>query len=154
VNPGATGGGYAVHYDEGARIGYKWYESEQKQPLFAFGFGLSYTSFAYSGLSIDPAAKTTSFSVRNTGKRAGTEIAEVYARLPKGTGEGFKRLVGWKRIELAPGQSQTVTVGIDTRALQSFDETSEGWNLAKGDYEVLVGGSSDSTPLTGSLQVQ
>ncbi|MDR3725119.1 MAG: glycoside hydrolase family 3 C-terminal domain-containing protein [Terracidiphilus sp.] len=154
VNPGATGKGYAVHYDEGARIGYKWYESEHKQPLFAFGYGLSYTSFAYSGLSIDTVAKTASFSVMNTGKRSGTEVAEVYARLPKDAGEAYKRLVGWKRIELAPGQSQTVTIGIDTRTLQSFDEASEGWNLAKGEYEVLVGGSSDDTPLSGSLQVR
>ena len=98
--------GYAVHYDEGAEVGYKWYEAQHKQPLFAFGFGLSYTTYAYSGLSVDSAAKTVRFTVKNTGKRAGTEIAEVYARLPKGTDESYKRLAGWKRVTLAPGESQ------------------------------------------------
>lgn len=145
--------GYAVHYDEGAQVGYKWYETQKKQPLFAFGFGLSYTSFAYSGLKVDSAAKCVSFTVKNTGKRVGTEIAEVYARLPKGSDESYKRLVGWKRVSLSPGESQAVTVPIDTRVLQAFDEASNRWNLAPGDYEVLVGSSSESTPLSAGLTV-
>jgi beta-glucosidase len=145
---------YAVHYEEGAAIGYKWYEAEHKQPLFAFGFGLSYTSYAYSGLSVDSAAKTARFTVKNTGKRAGTEIAEVYARLPKGADESFKRLVGWKRVALAPGESQTVTVAIDPRVLQTFDEAHARWNFAAGDYEILAGPSSDNTPLAASLLVR
>ena len=144
---------YTVNYDEGPKVGYKWYEAEHKQPLFAFGFGLSYTSYAYSGLTVDSAAKTVRFTVKNTGKRAGTEIAEVYARLPKGSDESFKRLAGWKRVTLAPGESQTVTVAIDSRVLQTFDEANERWNLAPGDYEVLVGASSDNTPLSGSLHL-
>ena len=65
-----------------AAVGYKWYEEQHKKPLFAFGFGLSYTTYAYSGLSVDSSGKTAHFTVKNTGKRAGTEIAEVYARLP------------------------------------------------------------------------
>jgi len=142
---------YAVHYDEGPEVGYKWYEARHKQPLFAFGFGLSYTTYAYSGLSIDSAAKTVSFTVRNSGKRPGAEIAEVYARLPKGADESFKRLAGWKRVTLAPGESQMVTVAIDPRVLETFNEADSGWNLAPGDYQVLVGGSSDKTPLSGSL---
>jgi len=145
---------YAVHYDEGPRIGYKWYETENKKPLFPFGFGLSYTTYAYSGLTVDSAAKTVSFAVKNTGQRAGTEIAEVYAKPPKGSDEPYKRLVGWKRITLAPGESQTVSVTIDPRPLQTFDEASNRWNLAPGDYSVLVGGSSDNVPLTGSLALK
>jgi beta-glucosidase len=152
--PGSAAAKYSVTYDEGAKVGYKWYEAAQKQPLFAFGFGLSYTTYAYSGLSVDSAAKTARFTVKNTGKRAGTEIAQVYARLPKGSEESYKRLVGWKRITLAPGESQTVTVGIDTRPLQTFEEASEKWNFAAGDYPVLVGAASDNTPLTGSLAVR
>jgi beta-glucosidase len=144
---------YAVHYDEGPEVGYKWYEAKHKQPLFAFGFGLSYTSYAYSGLSIDPNAKAVRFTVRNTGNRAGTEIAEVFARLPKGADESFKRLVGWKCVTLAPGDSQRVIVAMDPRALQTFDEANNRWNLATGDYEVFVGPSSDNTPLTGTLLV-
>ena len=152
--PGGQGSKYAVHYDEGAEVGYKWYEASHKQPLFAFGFGLSYTTYAYSGLSVDSAAKTVRFTVRNTGKRAGTEIAEVYAKLPAGSGESFRRLAGWTRVTLSPGQSQTVTVAIDPRVLQTFDEANERWTLAPGDYQVLVGASSDNTPLSGSLQVR
>jgi len=147
-------GKFAVHYDEGAAVGYKWFEVQHKQPLFAFGYGLSYTTFGYSALSIDSAAKTAHFTVENTGTRPGAEIAEVYARLPKGSDEPFKRLVGWKRITLAPGESQTITVSIDPQVLETFDETTNGWNLTPGDYEVLVGPSSDKTPLAGSLQVR
>jgi len=142
---------YAVHYDEGSKVGYKWFEAEHKQPLFAFGFGLSYTTYAYSALSVDSNAKSVRLTVRNTGTRAGSEIAQVYARLPKDAGESFKRLVGWKRVTLAPGESQTITVAVDQRVLQAFDEANDRWNFASGDYEVLVGSSSDSTPLSGTL---
>jgi beta-glucosidase len=145
---------YAITYDEGLKVGYKWYEAEHKQSLFAFGFGLSYTSYAYSGLTVDSHARAARFTVKNVGKRAGTEIAEVYARLPQGSDESFKRLVAWKQIALAPGESQTVTVAIDPRVLQTFDESSDGWKLAPGEYEVLVGPSSDNTPLKGHLQVR
>jgi len=145
---------YTIHYDEGPEVGYKWYEVQQKQPLFAFGFGLSYTTYAYSGLSVDPSAKTVTFTVKNTGKRVGAEIAQVYAKLPKGSDESFKRLAGWKRLTLAPGESQTVTVSLDPRVLQIFDEAKNGWSLLPGNYDVFVGPSSDSTPLTGRLQVR
>src|ERR1700691_841430 len=89
--------GYAVHYDEGAAIGYKWFEEQHKKPLFAFGFGLSYTTYGYSRLSVDSGAKTVRFTVKNTGRRPGTEIAEVYARLPLSADEPYRRLVGWTR---------------------------------------------------------
>ncbi len=146
--------GYAVHYDEGAAIGYKWFEERHKKPLFAFGFGLSYTTYAYSGLNINSGAKTASFTVKNTGKTPGTEITEVYARLPKGTDESYKRLVGWIRVALAPGESKAVSVPIDDRVLKIFDEEKNAWNMTPGDYQVLVGGSSDNTPLTGTLVVR
>ena len=146
--------GYAVHYDEGPEVGYKWYEAQNKKPLFPFGFGLSYTTYAYSGLSVDSTAKTARFTVKNIGKRTGTEIAQVYGRLPKGSDESFKRLVGWMRIALAPGESQTVTVAIDDRVLKTFDEEKNAWNLPPGEYQVLAGSSSDNTPLTASLVVR
>ena len=142
---------YAVHYDEGPKVGYKWYEAENKQPLFAFGFGLSYTTYEYSGLSVDPSAKTVRFMVKNAGQRAGTEIAEVYAKPLNGADESFQRLVGWKRIALAPGESQTVTVAIDDRPLQTFDDANNRWIFTPGDYAVLVGPSSNNALLTGRL---
>ena len=144
---------FTVRYDEGAEVGYKWYEAQHKQPLFPFGFGLSYTKYAYSDMKVDSAARTVRFTVKNAGQRAGTEIAEVYARLPKGSDETFKRLAGWTRVTLAPGESKTVTVSIDPRVLQTFDEAKNGWNLASGEYEVLAGPSSEDTPLRGHLQV-
>jgi len=146
---------YTVNYNEGAEAGYKWFEAEHKQPLFPFGFGLSYTSYEYSGLSVDSAARTVRFTVANTGKRAGAEIAEVYAQLPQGADESsYKRLVGWKRISLAAGASETVVIPIDSRVLATFDEAHNNWSFAPGDYGVFVGGSSDSTPLTGILQIR
>jgi beta-glucosidase len=144
---------YTVHYDEGEKVGYKWYESEHKQPLFPFGFGLSYTTYAYSNLKADNARRTVSFVVKNTGKRAGAEIAQVYAALPEAAGEPFKRLVGWQRIELAPGESKTVTVAADSRVMSIFDEQRNAWNLLPGAYKIFAGPSSGDTPLTATLQI-
>ena len=146
--------GYTVHYNEGAAVGYKWFEEQHKKPLFAFGFGLSYTTYAYTGLSVDSGTKTAHLTVKNTGKRPGTEIVEVYARLPKGTDEPYKRLVGWTRVGLAPGESKAVSVAIDDRVLKIFDEEKNAWNTTPGEYQVLVGGSSDNTPLTGTLVIR
>ncbi|MGP8252129.1 MAG: glycoside hydrolase family 3 C-terminal domain-containing protein, partial [Terracidiphilus sp.] len=154
VNAGTHASGYSVTYDEGAEVGYKWFEARHKQPLFAFGYGLSYTTYAYSGLKVDSSARTVRFTVKNTGNRAGTEIAEVYARLPQGADETYKRLVGWTRVGLAPGESRSLTVTIDTRPLQTFNEANESWTLASGAYQVMVGPSSDNTPLSASLNIR
>jgi beta-glucosidase len=153
VNSETRVSSYGVHYDEGSEVGYKWYEAQHKQPLFPFGFGLSYTSYAYSGLSVDSSAKTARFTVKNTGKKAGTEIAEVYATLPKEADESFKRLVGWKRVTLAPGESQDVTLAIDPQELQSFDESENTWKTTNGEYGILVGPSSESTPFKATLRI-
>ena len=153
VNAGTSFSGYSVTYDEGPEVGYKWFETQRKQPLFAFGYGLSYTTFAYSGLKVESAAKTVRFTVKNTGSRPGTEIAEVYASLPQGADEPYKRLVGWVRVELAAGESRNVTVSVDTRPLQTFNEANESWTLTTGAYKVMVGPSSDNTPLTASLAI-
>jgi beta-glucosidase len=154
MSPGGPLDNYVVHYDEGAAVGYKWFEMQQKQPLFAFGFGLSYTTYAYSALAVDSAGKTAHFTVKNTGRRPGTEIAEVYVRLPKGSDEPFKRLAGWARVNLAPGESKAVAVPINDRTLKTFDEEKNAWNLAPGEYQVLVGNSSVDTPLAGNLVVR
>ena len=145
---------YSVRYDEGVKVGYKWYEAEHKQPLFPFGFGLSYTTFSYSDLKTDSIKKTVSFIVKNTGKRAGTEIAQVYAVLPQQAGEPFKRLVGWQRLELSPGESKVVSVTVDSQILSIFDERKNGWQLLSGRYRILAGPSSAMTPLTGSFDLK
>lgn len=145
---------YTVHYDEGLKVGYKWYESEHKEPLFPFGFGLSYTTYAYSSLKADDTQRTVSFAVKNTGKRAGTEIAQVYATPPEAAGEPFKRLVGWQRVDLAPGESKTVTITVDPQVISTFDERTNAWSLLPGAYKIVAGPSSSETPLNGTLQIR
>ncbi len=145
---------YTVHYDDGLKVGYKWYESEHKEPLFPFGFGLSYTTYDYSNLKTDNAQRTVSFSVKNKGKRAGAEIAQVYATIPEAAGEPFKRLVGWQRIELAPGESKAVTIAVDPRVISVFDEQKNSWRLVPGAYKIYVGPSSSQTLLNTAIQIQ
>jgi beta-glucosidase len=143
---------FDVHYDEGLKVGYKWYDAEQKAVLFPFGFGLSYTTFDYSGLTVKPGESTeVSFTVKNTGRRAGIETSEVYASLPESAGEPPKRLVGWTRIELGPGESKQVDVPVSRDRLTVFDEASDSWKLAPGEYVIRVGGSSRNLPLQKSI---
>ena len=144
---------FQVDYTEGARFGYKWFDSENKEPLFAFGHGLSYTTFAYSGLKVDAAAKTATFTVKNTGKRDGTEIAQVYVQLPTEAGERYRRLAGWKRVPLAAGQSQVVTVAMEPLAMAVFDTGKDDWQTLAGVYAVSVGGSSRERGLAGEMRV-
>ena len=146
---------FSVHYDEGVKVGYKWYDAENKPVLFPFGFGLSYTTYSYSGLKVTPGAETTvTFTVKNTGSRAGTEIAEVYAGLPAGAGEPPKRLVGWSRVKLNPGESREVSVTIEPKYLSIFDEAADGWKLLPGEYSFMVGGSSQALPLSGKVTLK
>ena len=139
-------------YDEGLKVGYKWYDAEKKPVLFPFGFGLSYTTFAYSGISVAPGDSTTvSFTVKNSGKRRGTETAEVYASLPEVTAEPPKRLVGWTRVELAPGESKQVSVPVSRDRLRVYDEASDSWKLVPGNYLIRVGSSSQNLPLQQTM---
>lgn len=143
---------FDVHYDEGLKVGYKWYDAEKKPVLFPFGFGLSYTTFAYSGLTVTPGESTAvSFTVKNTGKRTGIETAQVYASLPDAAGEPPKRLVGWTKIELAPGESKQVSVPVSRDRLTIFDEGSDSWKLVPGKYVILVGNSSRDLPLEKAI---
>jgi beta-glucosidase len=139
---------FSVNYDEGLKVGYKWYDAEKKPVLFPFGFGLSYTQFAYSDLKVSSGPSTqVSFLVKNTGARAGEEVAEVYAALPANAGEPPKRLVGWSKVSLQPGESRQVTVTIPAKYLSIFDEHENAWKLLPGSYTFLVGGSSQDLPL-------
>jgi len=144
---------FDVNYTEGVKVGYKWFEAENKQPLFPFGFGLSYTSYEYSDLKTDGKQRSISFSVKNTGQRAGTEVAQVYAFLPSAASEPFKRLVAWERVQLAAGESKTVSLTLDPLYLSIFNADKNAWELVPGDYRIFVGTSSKETPLSATFHV-
>jgi beta-glucosidase len=146
---------FQVHYSEGLKVGYKWYEAEHKQVLFPFGFGLSYTTFAYSNLNVTPGNPArVSFTVTNSGSRAGAEIAQIYTSLPESAKEPPKRLVGWSKVQLQPGETKQVDVEIDPLFLSVFNVEKKGWEHVPGDYGFLVGGSSQDLPLKQSVQLQ
>jgi len=146
---------FSASYDEKLKVGYKWYDAEHKPVLFPFGYGLSYTTYAYSGLKVQNGSDVTvTFTVRNNGARAGAEIAQVYASLPTSAGEPPRRLVGWAKVKLAAGESQVVNVVVDHKRLSIFDEKGDDWELIPGQYVLLVGGSSRNLPLKQTVKFQ
>jgi beta-glucosidase len=146
---------FQMTYDEGLKVGYKWYDAEKKPVLFPFGYGLSYTSYSYEGLNVTREDKVkATFTLANTGARSGAEIAEVYASLPAGAHEPPKRLVGFSKVTLAAGEKKTVTIEIDPKYLSIFDEAKDAWTLLPGDYTILVGGSSQDLPLKATISLK
>jgi len=140
---------FPAPYDEGLKVGYKWFDSEHKTPAYPFGFGLSYTTFAYSRLSVAAASPLhVNFAVANTGSRAGEEVAQVYLALPASAGEPPKRLIGWQKITLNPGETKTVSLTIDPLYLSVFDPAADRWTIVPGEYRVLAGPSSAELPLS------
>jgi beta-glucosidase len=146
---------FQVTYDEGLKVGYKWYDAEKKPVLFPFGYGLSYTTFRYAGLTVTPGEKVkVAFTLTNSGAREGAEIAEVYAALPANAEEPPKRLVGWSKVNLKAGENKKVEVEIDPKYLSIFDEAKDAWTLIPGDYTIMVGGSSDKLPLKATINLK
>jgi beta-glucosidase len=146
---------FQTTYDEGLKVGYKWYDAENKPVLFPFGYGLSYTTYKYSDLKVDAAeSPMVSFNVTNTGTRSGAEIAEIYASLPASAGEPPKRLVGWSKVKLDPGETKTVAVKINTEYLSIFNVDQDAWQLVPGDYTIMVGGSSQNLPLKETVSLK
>ena len=144
---------FDVNYTEGAKIGYKWFEAQHIQPLFWFGYGLSYTTYEYSGLKVGEHGREVTITVKNTGSRAGAEIVQVYASLPPEANEGYQRLVAFDRIPLEPGESKTVTMKIDPALLSVFDEGKNSFELLPGEYKFAAGPSANDTPLTMSIHI-
>jgi beta-glucosidase len=154
-----------ITYSEGVNVGYKGYDRAGIDPLFPFGYGLSYTSFQYGRLAVhtpDPHAARlgkvhVNFRVSNIGSRTGTETAQVYLGLPTSTGEPPKRLVGYAQVTLEVGKSANVQVKIDPAApshpLSYYDAASHRWRIASGTYRVYVGTSERDTPLTATFAV-
>ncbi|WP_010186229.1 beta-glucosidase [Sphingomonas sp. PAMC 26605] len=140
-NAGSAGGeasGFAAQYPEGADVGYRWYARRDQRPLFAFGFGLSYTKFAYANLKVaGGAALTVSFDVTNTGQRAGADVPQLYVTPP--TAGSVARLAGFQRIDLRPGETRHVTLIAERRTLATWDDAAKRWHLAGGPYRAAIG---------------
>jgi len=140
-------GRFSVEHPEGADVGYRWFDRQGTKPLFPFGFGLSYTRFAHSGLTLKGGATVeASFEIANTGERSGTETAQLYARIAGGL-----RLIGWARAELKPGETRRVTVTADPRLLASYDVALPGWRIAPGPVEVTVRTDAETVVLKGEV---
>jgi beta-glucosidase len=145
---------FTAVYDEGLKVGYKWFDAEKKTPAYPFGFGLSYTSFDYSNLkATGGAGAEVSFTIRNTGKRAGQEVAQVYLSLPASAQEPPKRLIGWEKVALQAGESKTVTLKIDPLYLAIFDAATDHWTIVPGEYKLMAGPSSATLPLTATIHL-
>jgi beta-glucosidase len=154
--PGVDG---KVHYAEGVDVGYRGYERLGLAPQYAFGHGLSYTSFAYSDLGISPGVVRGTeviridFELENTGSCAGVEVAQVYA----GTAAGTRRLVGWARVLLEPRERRQVSVMVDPQSgehpVSEWNVATRSWQLLGGEYHVHVGASSRDIRLEGQFNV-
>jgi len=138
-------------YPEGSDAGYRWFDAKKEQPAYAFGHGLSYTTFKYDGLKAT-GGKTlaATFTVTNTGNREGAAVPQVYVRAP---GKA-KRLIGWAKPMLRPGESKTVTVTADPRVIGSFDEKAHRWVVTPGTYVVELGYSATDTAATANVKMQ
>ena len=152
--PGKDG---VVLYAEGLEVGYRGYAAHHIQPLFPFGFGLSYTTFRYSELTatIQPGANraVVRFRVSNTGSRAGAEIAQLYLTfppIPEGN-EPARQLKGFKRIELQAGESKLVELPIESRDFSYWSKQQHNWAIGHGNFQVAVGASSMDTPLNETI---
>jgi len=151
--PGVAG---QTQYSEGLLVGYRWYDAGHVSPAFPFGFGLSYTTFAFHDLrvgspSTSDGRETVKVAVTNTGRRAGAEVAQLYVGDPSGAGEPPRTLAGFQKVWLAPGQTAQVSFGLGPRALSYWDQTTQRWKAVLGLYRVAVGDSSRNLPRTAAF---
>jgi beta-glucosidase len=152
--PGETPVG--IVYDEGAAVGYKWHDVKGYKPLWAFGHGLSYTTFSLSGLTAQPDGRAikVSFSIRNSGERAGKGVAQIYvapADWKEARWEAPKRLGAFAKADLKPGKSQRVELAVDPRLLATYEAANNNWHIRAGEYRLLLGQSSDDLPQSVSV---
>ncbi|SDJ10130.1 beta-glucosidase [Frankineae bacterium MT45] len=152
--PGVDGN---VQYSEGLQVGYRWYDQQGIVPLFPFGYGLSYTKFAYSDLHLSPVnaggSLTVAATVTNIGSRTGSDVAQLYIGAPAAVGEPPKQLKGYKRVTLSPGASTRVYFPLSLKDLAAWSTAANAFVTAPGSYDVWVGDSSRDLPLHTALTV-
>jgi beta-glucosidase len=147
-----------IHYKEGVFVGYRWYESRKIAPLYAFGHGLSYTTFAYEGLAVSPARLTEGgevelrFKIKNTGAVAGAAVAQVYVGpVSPSVPRPGKELKAFSKVALAPGETRALTIRLPRQAFAFWDTATHAWKVQPGSYRILIGGASDQTALEGKV---
>ncbi len=147
-----------VHYKEGLLVGYRWFDARGIEPAFPFGFGLSYTKFAYGDLEIRPdrpgaGHAVVEATVKNVGKRKGSEVAQLYLGVPGGAGVTHppQALRGFEKVTLKPGRRQRVRFRLDPRSFSYWDERAHDWRIAPGCHRISVGASSRDARLGGTL---
>ncbi|HVJ01080.1 MAG TPA: beta-glucosidase [Sphingomonas sp.] len=147
---GVTYAPFAIDYSEGSDVGYRWFERSGANPLFPFGHGLTYTSFAYSDLSQKGGARLrVRARITNTGARSGTEVAQLYVAPP---GRGH-RLAGWAKVTLAPGESREILIEADPWLLLSFHAKTQRWTRPAGAYRFFLGKSAGEPMLSGTAKL-
>ena len=150
---------FDVRYDEGLRTGYKWFDAQGIEPLFPFGFGLSYTTFTITNPTVSLAGGnqlSVTVDLANTGTRTGAEVVQVYLSMPSSLDEPPRRLIGWKKVTLMPGAKEKVTILVDGNSsahpLGYWNSAARSWAIAPGDYDVHVGNSSRNLSLAGTIR--
>jgi beta-glucosidase len=156
--PGSNG---VVTYAEGLFVGYRWYDAKQIEPLFPFGYGLSYAKFEYSALKLsqgsDPEnpSVTVEFDLANTGARPGFGVPQIYVQQENPSlSRPPKELKGFAKILLQPGQKQRVSIRLDRDAFAFYDPAKKGWVAEKCSFKILAGASSRDIRLQGTCQLQ
>jgi beta-glucosidase len=146
-----------IKYGDKLMVGYRYWTTTGKHPLFPFGYGLSYTTFSFSNLKAPSTAASgstvpVSFDVTNTGSVAGAEVAQLYVSDPSTkVSRPERELKGFEKVRLAPGETKTVTLSLDARAFSYWDESARKWTIDPGKFILLVGDSSENTPLHADL---
>jgi beta-glucosidase len=145
---------FTVDYGEGAVVGYKWFDAQHAEPLFPFGFGLSYTRFRYSDLRVSGGKRiTASFTVTNSGARAGADVPQLYATVLDSNRRAVRRLVGWSKIALGPGESRRIRISVDPRLLADFDARRQQWHVGAGAYRLDLGASASDLRLSATARL-